>query len=213
VTIDNNNFNKDIQEIHLNKLTKTYDKDYWNYYTNSKIKIPCILLVQQMRNQQMRDQQMRNKHITPNDMRKLLDEEMRNLPKMHSNGPENYILFGIHDVDSGYTNTTKQFICSRGLAIWHYSIIKTPQFRKYHKYPEIPKIYFSDTIQIKELTDNLQNLTLIGLSYFDISHNDIQNLLNLKKLNKIKFYKCNFINITQEKIITLLGQIEAIFSL
>jgi len=54
---------------------------------------------------------------------------------------------------------------------------------------------------------------LIGFSYFDITHDDIENLLNLKKLIQVKFYKCNYINITQEKIITLLGQIEAIFTL
>jgi hypothetical protein len=41
-------------------------------------------------------------------------------------------------------------------------MLKTPQFRKYNKYPEIPKIYFSDTIKIKELSDNLQNLNFIG---------------------------------------------------
>ena len=29
VSIDNHRFHKDIQEIHINKLTKTYTKDYW----------------------------------------------------------------------------------------------------------------------------------------------------------------------------------------
>ena len=91
-------------------------------------------------------------------------------------------------------------------------IIKTPQFRQYHKYPEIPKIYFSDTIKIKELTDNLQNLDVIGISYFDISRDDIINLVNLKNLTQINFYKCNFIDITREKIRLMFGQIHVIFS-
>ena len=210
VTIDNNIFNKDIQEIHINKLTKTYDTDYWNYYTGTKIKIPCILL-------DIYNSKVDNTVKTPNYMRKLLDEQMHSLTKNYTPaGEKNYILFDIYRVDSCYTNTTKVFICNNGWTISQYSIIKTPQFRKYHKYPEIPKIYFSDTIKIKELTDNLQNLTLIGFSYFDITHDDIHNLLNLKKLTQVKFYKCNFIDITQEKIIIMLGetkQIDAIFTL
>ena len=206
VTIDNNTFHKDIQEIHVNKLTKTYNKDYWNYYTGTKIKIPCILL-------DNFSLERDNKPKTPNDIRKLLDEHQHSIPHKLCQPAINYILIDIYCVDTEYTNTTKEFICKKGWRLSHYSIIKTPQFRKYHKYPEIPKIYFSDTIKIKELTDNLQNLTLIGFSYFDITHDDIHNLLNLKKLTKVKFYKCNFINITQQKIIIMLGQIEAIFTL
>ena len=169
VSIDNNTFHKDIQEIHINKLGQTYEKDYWNGIDSSKINIPVIYW---------------------NNGINMISKENINILLIQSNYVNNIV------------NTIDK-----------YTIIKTPQFRNYHKYPEIPKIYFSDTIKIKELSDNLQNLNFIGFSYFDITHDDIQNLLNLKKLTKVKFYKCNFINITQQKIIIMLGQIEAIFSL
>ena len=179
VTIDNTIFHKDIQEIHINKLTKTYKSEYWYKYYNFKLNIPCI----------------------------LLDESIKD-----RNKAKNYILINITRVQSEYTNTTKEFSIDTELTKPQYYIFKTPQFRQYHKYPEIPKIYFSDTIKIKELTDNLQNLDVIGISYFDISHDDIINLLNLKNLTQINFYKCNFIDITREKIRLMFGQIHVIFS-
>ena len=173
VSIDNNTFHKDIQEIHVNKLTLTYEKDYWNGIDSSK-----LLILQTI-------------YFSNNSV-------------LHSNNKWN-----IRTYDEAYSKNKVYF----NLGPINYCMLKTPQFRKYHKYPEILKIYFSDTIKIKELTDNLQNLNLIGFSYFNISHDNIDNLLNLKKLTKVKFYKCNFINITQQKIITMLGQINAIFSL
>ena len=165
IFIDNITFHKDIQEIHINKLTQKYEKDYWNDINSSKISIPII-------------------HVRSNYM------SVGNISiKAHA--------YGIN-TDSFADDMV---------------MIKTPKFRKYHKYPEIPKIYFSDTIKIKELTDDLQNLTLIGLSYFDISHVEIKNLLRLKNLTQIKFYKCNFINISQQTIIYMLEKIKVIFSL
>jgi hypothetical protein len=174
VSIDNNTFHKDIQEIHVNKLTQTYEKDYWDGIDSSKLLIPVIY---------------------------------------NSAYPKCIFSYKVNIINENVYSNNQTTFTSSGV---HYIMLKTPQFRKYHKYPEIPKIYFSDTIKIKELTDNLHNLNFIGLSYFDISHDDIENLLNLKKLTKIKFYKCNFINITQEKIIIMLGgtrRIGAIFIL
>ena len=175
VSIDNTTFHKDIQEIHINKLTKTYERDYWNAINSYNISLKICM--------------------TTNNY--TYHSKIINIQYLNN-----------------FTNTMQEFtindIKKNNPIKCH--VIKTPQFKIYHKYPEIPKIYFSDTIKIKELTDNLQNLDVIGISYFDISQDDIINLLNLKKLYQIKFYKCNFVDITQAKIRLMFGLKHVIFS-
>ncbi len=167
ITIDNTVFNKNIEQIHLNKIGNTFNTKYWIGLDSSKLLMPVI-----------------------------------------SGGGTSGLCYKNEYVQNiEYNNTIKQYNNGFMPSI----IIKTPDFEKYNKYPEIPKIYFSNSLSIKELAENLLNLNFIGFCNYYITSDDITNLLNLKKLNKVKFYNCTFNNITPEKIILLLDKINVIF--